>query len=107
MVLAHPIIVDEIRCKRIVIAPFDESSIGPASVDLALDKELRVFLPSKKPVPLLHDIDYRHHTRLIDISQGYTLKPGELVMGITMERITLPPDICGWLNSRSTRISRR
>jgi uncharacterized repeat protein (TIGR01451 family) len=47
------------------------------------------------------DIDYRTLTSLVDINDGYLLEPGELVLGITRERITLPEDLCGWLNSRS------
>ena len=46
--------------------------------------------------------DYKHVTKVIDIAKkGYLLKPGELVLGITKEKITLPGNICGWLNSRS------
>ena len=37
----------------------------------------------------------------MDITDGYLLEPGELVLGITKERLTLPEDVCGWLNSRS------
>ena len=29
------------------------------------------------------------------------MKPGELILGITKEKITLPGYLCGWLNSRS------
>ena len=47
------------------------------------------------------DIDYRTLAELTDISGGYLLEPGELVLGITKEKITLPEDLCGWLNSRS------
>ena len=39
--------------------------------------------------------------RKILIKSKYIIKPGELVLGITVEKITLPGNICGWLNSRS------
>ena len=32
---------------------------------------------------------------------GYILKPGALVLGITKETVTLPGNVCGWINSRS------
>ena len=33
--------------------------------------------------------------------ESFTLMPGETVLGITLERIKLPPNICGWLEGRS------
>jgi dCTP deaminase len=99
MILTKQEILKQIKKKRIIIEPFDESSVGPASLDLTLDNKLRVF--NSKSKVIREDVDYKKIYNLIDISQGYILKPGELVLGITMEKITLPEDICGWLNSRS------
>jgi dCTP deaminase len=99
MVLAKPEILTQIRNGRIRIEPFDEKAIGPASIDLTLDDKLRVFNTDQHITQA--DIDYKTLTDRVDISAGYLLKPGELVLGITRERITLPDDVCGWLNSRS------
>lgn len=99
MILTKPEILKEIRKKRIQIFPFDEDAVGPASIDLSLGSNLRVFNSTSKTIE--EDIDYKKITKLIDISDGYILKPKELVLGITKEKITLPENICGWLNSRS------
>lgn len=99
MVLAKPEILRQIRDGRIRIEPYDEAAVGPASIDLTLDRQLRVFDTDEHITRA--DIDYRTLARLTDIADGYLLEPGELVLGITMERITLPEDVCGWLNSRS------
>lgn len=99
MILTKDIILEKIRFKDIKVEPFDEKSIGPASIDLTLDNKLRIF--NKKSKTIQEDIDYKKITKVIDISKGYILKPGELVLGITKEKITLPGNICGWLNSRS------
>ena len=32
---------------------------------------------------------------------GYTMKPGEVVLGITQEKVTLASNIAGWLEGRS------
>jgi len=66
---------------------------------LTLDDKLRVFNTDQHITRA--DIDYKTLAKLMDISDGYLLKPGELVLGITKERITLPGNVCGWLNSRS------
>jgi len=99
MILAKPEILRQIRAGRIVIDPYDEEAVGPASIDLALDDKLRVFNTDQHITRA--DIDYRTLAKLTDIPDGYLLEPGELVLGITKERITLPEDVCGWLNSRS------
>lgn len=99
MILAKPEILRQIREGRIKIEPFDEEAVGPASIDLTLDDKLRVFDTDQHITRA--DIDYKTLARLKDISDGYLLAPGELVLGITKERITLPADIVGWLNSRS------
>ena len=101
MILTKEEVLKEISEKRIKITPFDRKAVGPASVDLTLDSKLRIFKVEQKPL-IIHDkVDYKKSTRLVDIRNGYILMPGELVLGITKEKITLPGDVCGWLNSRS------
>jgi len=99
MILAKPEILRQIHDGRIRIEPYDEAAVGPASIDLTLDNKLRVFNADQHITRA--DIDYKTLAELMDITDGYLLEPGELVLGITKERITLPGDVCGWLNSRS------
>ncbi len=99
MILAKPEILRQIRNGRIKIEPYDENAVGPASIDLTLDDKLRVFNTDRHITRA--DVDYRTLAKLIDIIDGYLLEPGELVLGITKEKISLPGDVCGWLNSRS------
>jgi dCTP deaminase len=99
MILAKPEILRQIRNGKIRIEPYDEKAIGPASIDLTLDDKLRIFTNDEHITDA--DTDYRTLTELVDISGGYLLAPGELVLGITKERLTLPENVCGWVNSRS------
>ena len=99
MILTKKEILKSIKNRGIKIEPFDENAIGPASIDLTLDNKLRVF--NKKISVIDENADYKSISKVIDISIGFILKPGELVLGITKEKITLPENICGWLNSRS------
>ncbi|HBN22210.1 MAG TPA: dCTP deaminase [Holosporales bacterium] len=47
------------------------------------------------------DIDIKHST--IDLThQPYTLKPGEFILGSTIESIRTPRNLCGFLDGRST-----
>ena len=101
MILTKDEILKEIKRKKVAIQPLDTDSIGPASIDLKLGNRLRVFKKNKAVVSIDEAIDYKKITKVVDISKGYILKPGELVLGITKERITLADNICGWLQSRS------
>jgi dCTP deaminase len=101
VILTKEAIFDKIRKKEIIIEPFDETAIGPASIDLTLDETVRVFEKNDKIIEITDRTDSNHITKKINLSEGYILKPGELVLGITKEKITLPSNIGGWLNSRS------
>ena len=47
------------------------------------------------------DIEIKHST--IDLTrQPYTLKPGEFILGSTIESIKTPRNLCGFLDGRST-----
>jgi dCTP deaminase len=98
MILTKEVILENIQKGIVKIEPFEKGAVGPASIDLTLDSEIRVFV-GKKTID--EDLDYTKITKIVNITKGYILKPGELVLGITKEKITLPPNLCAWLNSRS------
>ena len=100
MILTRNEMLKRIRAKELKITPFDPASVGPASIDLSLDKHIRVF--DKKNVSVIDELtDYKSITKVVNIARGYILKPGVLVLGITTETVTLPGNVCGWINSRS------
>lgn len=100
-ILTHDEIVREIEAGRIRIDPYDPSKIGPASVDLHIDNKFRVFRKTHNVFEVREDSDHHKVTRYLEVDDHFLLMPGESVLGITVERITLPEDICGWLEGRS------
>jgi len=98
---------DEIRKAikdgEIGILPFDESSIGCASVDLRLSKEFRFYKPGRSVVAVNDETDYKDLTEkvVLEDGQSYLLLPGTACLGITEEEISLSPRICGLLEGRS------
>lgn len=100
MILTRAVILKQIRAGEIKITPFDLKSVGPASIDLSLDKQIRVFGGQTESI-IDETCDYKTITQVVNIAKGYILKPGELVLGITKEVVTLPDNVCGWINSRS------
>jgi dCTP deaminase len=93
----------EIDSKRVVLEPFDPGMIQPSSVDVRLDKFFRVFENHKYPHidPATEQADL---TRLVDVEgdDPFVLHPGEFVLASTYEVITLPDDIAGRLEGKSS-----
>src|SRR6058998_3088990 len=80
MILTHDVILAEIAKGRLAIEPLAPEQIGPASIDLHLGDEIRVFDDGTDPIEVTEDADYR---------------------AVTRERLHLPPDVGGWLEGRS------
>lgn len=101
-VLTRDVLKRELDSGRLCIDPLEPDQVGPASIDLTLGDEIRVMAPDAAEIPILPEVDYRDHTRALMLdAAGYVLAPGETIHGITRERITLPSDLCGFLEGRS------
>ncbi|HEY8495332.1 MAG TPA: dCTP deaminase [Myxococcota bacterium] len=100
-VLTRDAILREIEAGRLVIEPLSEDQIGPASIDLTLGREIRVLEPGGESIPIRDESDYRDHSRALRLDEPYLLAPGGTILGVTVEHITLPPDLCGFLEGRS------
>jgi dCTP deaminase len=100
-VLTHDEILKEIKKGNIRIEPFDESKVGPGSIDLHLGDEFRLSRRVHKVVHVTDKIDPKEFTDLVKVKDYLLLMPGEAAMGITKEKITLGPNLCGWFEGRS------
>lgn len=102
-ILAGQALRNEIESGRITIEPFDPSLVGPASVDLRLGHTFRTFRPARRVVRVDSSSDYRDYSEKVTLEGGDTilLMPQQTLLGLTVERIRLAPDICGWLEGRS------
>ncbi|OQA03337.1 MAG: Deoxycytidine triphosphate deaminase [bacterium ADurb.Bin400] len=99
-VLTRGEIIKEIKRGNIKIDPLDESSIGPGSVDLRLGNKFRTFKRADQVYDVNESLNYRDLTELVE-TDTIVVQPGETILGITMEKITLASNLCGWLEGRS------
>jgi len=83
------------------IEPFSEKQIGPGSIDLHLGNKFVVYKKVREIYHITDRSDYRKITQEIQVKDYFLLLPGESVMGMTREKITLPDNICGRLEGRS------
>src|SRR5262245_37669090 len=102
-ILAGPALLHEIETGRITIEPFDRALVGPASVDLRLGRTFRTFRPARSVVRVDSASDYRDYSEKVVLAERQTmlLMPQQTLLGLTIERIKLAPDLCGWLEGRS------
>lgn len=103
MILAKNEILEAIKKKELEIKPFNKKTLGGGSVDLSLDSQFRIF-EEAKPVIISEDLDYTKYTKLVK-AEKITLWPGDIVLGITKEKLKLSGNLCGWLQGR-TRFAR-
>lgn len=103
MLLSDKSIKEALKAKRIIIDPWDENLLQPASVDLRLGKKLRVFRNSRVPY-----IDVKQElpdlTELVEIDEvnPFYLHPNEFALGVILELVCLPRDIAARLDGKSS-----
>lgn len=85
------------------IEPYDAEMVQPSSIDVRLDKFFRVFNNSRythiDPKQEMPDL-----TSEVEVAEGdaFVLHPGEFVLGATLEKFTLPANLAGRLEGKSS-----
>ncbi|HEY5051553.1 MAG TPA: dCTP deaminase [Acidothermaceae bacterium] len=103
MLLSDRDIRAELAAGRVVLDPYDPIMVQPSSVDVRIDKYFRVFENHRYPHidPAVEQPDL---TRLVEpaADEPFILHPGEFVLASTYEVITLPDDVAGRLEGKSS-----
>ncbi|SER34520.1 MULTISPECIES: dCTP deaminase [Lentzea] len=103
MLLSDQDLRKEVESGRLVLDPFDVEMLQPSSIDVRLDRFFRVFNNTKythiDPAQQQDDL-----TSLIETpaDEQFVLHPGEFVLGSTYEMVTLPDDLAGRLEGKSS-----
>jgi dCTP deaminase len=103
MLISDRDIKAEITAGRVKVEPFTEAMVQPSSVDVRLDRFFRTFEnhkyevidPSKEQPDLTREV-------AVAANDFFILHPGEFVLASTYEVITLPDDIAGRLEGKSS-----
>src|SRR3984885_13517768 len=103
MLLSDRDIRAEVAAERLILEPWDQDLIQPSSIDVRLDRYFRVFNNSQythiDPAQQQDDL-----TTLVEPKQDepFVLHPGEFVLGSTLEVVTLPDELAGRLEGKSS-----
>ncbi|MDV6011116.1 dCTP deaminase [Haloechinothrix sp. LS1_15] len=103
MLLSDRDLRKEVEAGRLGLHPYDTEMVQPASIDVRLDRYFRVFDNSKYTHidPALQQDEL---TSLVE-QEGddpFVLHPGEFVLASTFEQVTLPDDLAGRLEGKSS-----
>jgi len=103
MVLSDVDIKKEVKAKRLVIKPFSDKSLQPASYDISLGSEFRILKNNQKAYLDIKE-NFSEFMELIKIPKGKPLiiHPGEFLLGTTVERFKLPSYLVAQLMGRSS-----
>lgn len=107
MVLSDQDIKKALDIGRIKISPLPnfKEQLGSCSIDLRLGNTFRVFEHSKKPYIDPAKKDYSNEiTSEIVLKDGeqFIMQPGDFVLAVTFEKVTIPADLMGRLEGRSS-----
>lgn len=102
-VLSDRRIRKELAAGTILIDPLGPGAVQPASVDLRLGRQFRVFRNSRIPYIDVKR-EYPDLTELVEIDdeRPFVLHPGEFALAVTLERVRLPDYIVGRLEGKSS-----
>jgi dCTP deaminase len=104
MVLSDRSIKEGLAQGRIIIKPFNESCLQPASVDVRLDRKLLVFRTWRYPfyIDVRQNLESLNEVVEIEDDKPFFLQPGEFVLASTLEDIGLPDDLVARLEGKSS-----
>ena len=103
MLLSDRDLRKELEAGRLGIDPFDPAMLQPSSIDVRLDRFFRVFNNSQY-THIDPKLQQDELTSLVekDDDDAFVLHPGEFVLASTFELVTLPDDLAGRLEGKSS-----
>lgn len=103
MLLSDRDIKQYVSAGDILLAPYDEGLVQPASIDVRLDKIFRVF-NNHKYTHIDPKVDQPDLTREVvaDCDTGFILHPGEFALASTLEVVTLSNVVAARFEGKSS-----
>ncbi|HVW44073.1 MAG TPA: dCTP deaminase [Amycolatopsis sp.] len=103
MLLSDRDLRKEVEAGRLGIDPFDSGMVQPSSIDVRLDRFFRVFNNSQ----YTHIDPSQQQDELTSLVEKegddpFVLHPGEFVLASTFELVSLPDDLAGRLEGKSS-----
>jgi dCTP deaminase len=107
MILSDADILDRLAEGDLVVEPLEDPDlqVQPASIDLRLGREFLEFqhanIPCIHPTSEAETEEYVEET-IVEEDGEFILHPGDFVLGTTVERVEIPPDLIANVQGRSS-----
>ena len=101
MVLSYNTI-KKLLSKNILIENANNQNIHSSSYDVTVDKYILKFKKNKKPISFIDAQDLNNMYEEINITEGYTIKPGETILVVLEDIFNIPNNICGSIRGRTS-----
>ncbi|GAA4217010.1 dCTP deaminase [Actinocatenispora rupis] len=103
MLLSDRDLTAEIDTGRLRLDPYEPGLVQPSSVDVRLDRWFRVFNNSRYThIDPAQQQDDLTSLREVKDDEPFVLHPSEFVLASTLEVVTLPDDLAGRLEGKSS-----
>ncbi|MDP3918793.1 MAG: dCTP deaminase [Nanoarchaeota archaeon] len=99
MILTKEAIKKAVKDKKIKINPYKAHNLNGASLDITLSDDFWFYTRSQT-IKLSEHTDFNKYTKHKK-RNSIRLEPGEFVLGMSEEKITMPDNICALLSGRS------
>lgn len=103
MVLSDRSIREALASGRLVVDPIGESAIQPASLDIRLDRDFRVFRNHRAAyIDVREAVETLTAVETVADDEPFVIHPGEFVLGSTVERVALADDLVARVEGKSS-----
>jgi len=97
--LSNKSIHNLIESKELILDPYFDQNIRGCGILLHLGEKLRKLKNKKIDLRKLENLEYEEFKIA---EEGYLLESNEMILAQTLEKIKLPKNIAGWIETRGT-----
>lgn len=97
--------IEALSESKYLVDPFNKSNAQPASYDVTLDSKLVLIKANAKNAvfdPMKRTSSGVYYETINIPEEGYALKPGEFLLGSTVEKVQLPSNISARFDGKSS-----
>jgi dCTP deaminase len=102
MYISDGTIMSLVASGRLGIDPFDPGLVQPASVDCLLGRQFKRMVPNWRAVDPMRANEVEWETSLVPEGEVFVLRPGDFVLGHTVETYRFGAEILGRVEGKSS-----
>ena len=94
--------IKKLMSKNILVENANYQNIHSSSYDVTVDKYILKFKKNKKPISFIDAEELNNMYEEINITEGYTIAPGETILVVLEDAFNMPNNVCGSIRGRTS-----